>query len=243
MNELPTIVDLSQELYQGQPVYPGHPPTLSFPVTRVQRLPTGRWTFAVGGLLLSEHAGTHTDGFVHMDDDPQAQSVDRLPLHQFLTPGFCADLSAMEPGATITAADLRAAGCEVPRCGTVLIHTGHYARTFPQPLYLQRYAGLGREAMEWLADQGAINVGVDTPSVDPAPDPPDEWKPAHAVCRERKVLNTENLGDLRSVAGRRFVYVGLPLRVRGGTAGPTRAAALLFEDGDWPQWAQAIQTA
>lgn len=238
---LPTIVDLSQELFQGQPVYPGHPPTLSFPVTHVQHRPDGRWTFAVGGLLLSEHAGTHTDGFVHMDDDPQAPSVDRLPLGLFLTPGFCADLSGIEPGATIRPADLEAAGCEVPRGGAVLIHTGHYGRTFPTPAYLQRYAGLGRAAMEWLAERGAVNVGVDTPSVDPAPDPPGEWKPAHAVCRERRVLNTENLGDLRPVAGRRFLYVGLPLRVRGGTAGPTRAAAVLFEDGGSPAWLDQLR--
>jgi kynurenine formamidase len=238
---MPQIVDLSQELFQGQPVYPGHPPTLSFPVTRVQRLPDGRWTFAVGGLLMSEHGGTHTDGFCHMDDSPDAASIDRLPLNLFITPGTCVDVQTVEPGETITPAHLEAAGCVVPAGGTVLVHTGHYARTFPKPAYLQRYAGLGRAAMEWLADRGAVNVGIDAPSVDPAPDPAGEWKPAHAVCRERGVLNSENLGDLSPVAGRNFLYVGLPLKVRGGTAGPTRAVALLFEDGGWPEWATRLQ--
>ena len=37
--------------------------------------------------------------------------------------------------------------------------------------------------------------------------------------------NTENLGDLRPVAGKRFRYIGFPLRIRRGSGSPIRAGA------------------
>ena len=86
--------------------------------------------------------------------------------------------------------------------------------------------------MEYLSDAGIANVGIDCPSVDVEPHTGDEWKPAHAVCRERRMLNTENLGDIRPVVGKSFYYMGLPLKIRGGTAGPIRAVAILDFAGE-----------
>ena len=48
-----------------------------------------------------------------------------------------------------------------------------------------------------------------------------------APCRDRGVLNTENLANLESVVGKRFLYIGLPLRLVGGTGCPIRAVAML----------------
>ena len=49
--------------------------------------------------------------------------------------------------------------------------------------------------------------------------------PAHRTCRDRGVINTENLANLESVVGKRFLYIGLPLRLVGGTGCPIRAVA------------------
>jgi kynurenine formamidase len=38
--------------------------------------------------------------------------------------------------------------------------------------------------------------------------------------------NTENLGDMRPVVGQEFYYLGLPLKITEGTAGPIRAVAI-----------------
>jgi kynurenine formamidase len=50
--------------------------------------------------------------------------------------------------------------------------------------------------------------------------------PAHRTCRDRGVLNTENLANLEDVTGKRFLYIGLPLRLVGGTGCPIRAVAM-----------------
>lgn len=225
------IVDLSQEIFSGSPVYRGHQPTIVHRLRSVEQLPDGKWTFAVSALVLSDHCGSHTDAFTHMDPRPEAKSVDQLELDWFHGPAVCLDVRHVAPGEFIRRADLEQAlarsGLSIPRGGTVLLYTGHYGRTFPRPAYNERHPGLDREATEWLADQGAVNIGIDCPSVDVEPHKGEEWKPAHTVCRERGVLNTENLGDLSPVAGKAFYYMGLPLRIRGATAGPIRAVAIL----------------
>ncbi len=83
--------------------------------------------------------------------------------------------------------------------------------------------------MNWIADRGCVNVGIDSPSVDSSQAMKDRGYWAHKVCRERKVLNVENLGNLKEVAGTKFVFSCLPLKVRDGTGSPVRAVAIYFE--------------
>jgi kynurenine formamidase len=232
------MVDLSQEIFQGLPVYQGHQPTVIFPMKKCQELPGGRWSFAVNTLLISEHCGTHTDSFIHMDPRPEALATHEIPLSWYAGPGICLDVSMVPPAEFITRDHLNAALAAVqqplPAGGHVLIYTAHYERYFGKPDYNQRHPGLDRGAMEYLADAGVRNIAIDCPSIDVEPHQGDEWKPAHSVCRERGLLNTENLGDLRPVVGKAFYYMGLPLRLRGGTAAPIRAVALVAEGGGIP---------
>ena len=112
---------------------------------------------------------------------------------------------------------------------TVLLYTGHFNRCYPSMEWLLQYPGLDREAMLWLANAGVVNVGIDSPSIDSSAEMKSKNYPAHAVCRERKVLNTENLGHLDKVVGKRFDFIGLPLLIRKGSASPIRAVAVFEE--------------
>jgi kynurenine formamidase len=49
------------------------------------------------------------------------------------------------------------------------------------------------------------------------------------VCREQGITHYENLANLDKLAGRRFTFVGFPLRIRGGTGSPVRAVAVVGE--------------
>jgi kynurenine formamidase len=50
------------------------------------------------------------------------------------------------------------------------------------------------------------------------------------VCAERRVTHIENLCNLDKLLGRRFTFIALPLKIRGGTGSPVRAVAILDED-------------
>lgn len=233
----PTIIDLTQEIYNDMPVYPGHQRTAIFPVkthAETKIMYGTQHTSATMGVLLSDHGPTHTDAFNHIDASPDAPSIERLPLELFYTDAVCLDVSHVRAGEYITRhvlqEALRRAGLTFPRGGTVLLYTGQYDRAYGSEDWLYHYPGLDHQAMAWLADEGAVNVGIDAPSIDSSVEMKHRNYPAHRVCRERRVLNTENMANLGRVAGKRFTYVGFPLPIRGGTGSPVRAVALLFED-------------
>jgi len=232
------IVDLSQTVFSGSPVYRGHQPTVIHPLKSVEELPDGRWTFAINGVFMSDHCGTHTDSFRHMDGSPSAEGIHELPVEMFQGLGVCLDLSTTDPTSFITreavveAATMADVDFANHPPKVVLIYTGHYGRTFPKPLYGSQHPGLDRAAMTWLADKGVINVGIDCPSIDIEPHSGNEWKPAHSVCRERRILNTENPCTLSEWVSRSFYYMGLPIKIVNGTAGRIRAVAILLDEED-----------
>jgi kynurenine formamidase len=49
------------------------------------------------------------------------------------------------------------------------------------------------------------------------------------MCREYGIHHYENLANLRELVGRRFTFVGFPLKIRDGTGSPVRAVAVLEE--------------
>ena len=228
------LIDLSQEIYEGAPVFPGHPQTKitvvdTFEGTRKRF--TENYGYTAEKIELSTHGTTHVDAISHIDDRPGALSIEKIPLSWFYTPGICIDLSHVPPKAYYTVEmiqeALRKDGLEIQSGDTVLLYSGHYARTYPTPAYLTDYPGLSREAAEWIYGKGVKNIGQDAPSHDSALT---TSFPAHQVCKEMGTLNMENLGDLSPVAGKRFQFIAFPLRIRSGSGSPIRAVAVLEED-------------
>ncbi|MGD0218491.1 MAG: cyclase family protein [Desulfobaccales bacterium] len=225
------IIDLSQEIYTGMPVYPGHLKTviwthLSHEECRRQ-LGTD-FSYETRGLLLCDHGPTHIDSVSHMSRDPNAESVDQLALEKCITSGVCVDVSDVplktQFGREKIEFELKKQGLDIRPGDTVLFYTAHYDRYYGQPIYMTDYPGLNREATEYVIDQGAVNFGVDSPS-------PDMWYdktyPCHTVCAERGVTHIENLCNLDKLLGKRFTFIALPLKIRGGTGSPVRAVAIL----------------
>jgi kynurenine formamidase len=224
------IIDLSQEIYQGMPVWPGHIKTVIWDHDTHESTAANGYSWMSKGIMMCDHGPTHVDAINHIDPTPGAPAINEIPLEKFYTDGLCLDVSEVEPGKYITKGVLQKAcekaGLTIKKGDTVILYTGHYPRRYNTPEWLTNYAGLDREGTLWLCDQGIVNIGIDAPSIDT---PKDRTFPAHVACRERSMLNIENLGDLRPVVGKRFKFIGFPLKIRGGTGSPIRAVAILDE--------------
>ncbi|MBP3949958.1 cyclase family protein [Bacillus suaedae] len=223
------IIDLSQEIYQGMPVLPLQQQTLIFPnVTHEVSKQKMGFAFANNNLIFNEHGPTHSDAIYEYD--PDGDTIDKMPLEWFFGPAICLDLSHVSPDSQITKAQLKDAllkSEQVIEPGEiVLIHTGHYERTFGTNEWLTKHTGLSYQAAKWLAEQEVKNIGIDTPSID---HPDDQKYSGHLVCREYQITNTENLCNLDKVINQRFLYIGLPLKIRGGTGSPIRAVAVVMD--------------
>lgn len=239
------LVDLSTPIYEGMPVYPGHQRTAVFDMKTHEetksRYGEDALTTTTKGILVSDHGPTHTDALNHFNPADDALSIEEMPLHMFYTGAVCLDATHIQSGEDyLTTDDIKAsiedADLEIKRGDTVLLHTGHWNRNWGNEEWLTEYGGLTREATEWLADRGVVNIGIDAPSVDSSKEMgrrqrgEDDHYPSHQVCKERNITNTENMTNLDKVVDRRFTYIGFPLAVEGGTGSPIRAVALVDED-------------
>lgn len=227
------LIDLTQAIYQGMGVYPGHLKTVIWEHASHEETRSrfeGGFSFASMGVLLCDHGPTHVDALSHLDPRPEAASIDQMALDTFYGEGTCIDISHKAPHEYITAGDLDRAlarsGAELRQGDILLIYTGVYDRVHGTPAYMNQYPGLDESAARWLVDKGVKAFGVDNPSPD---NPISRTYPVHMMCRERGITHYENLANLDQVVGKRFTFVGFPLKIQGGTGSPVRAVAVLGE--------------
>ncbi|MEQ9583146.1 MAG: cyclase family protein, partial [Arenibacter sp.] len=162
------IIDLSQEIFSGMPVYK------SLPEVRMEMYASHEeWdgitdsitvSPSVYKLDMSEHTGTHVDSLSHMAPEFKGQSIDTMPLSMFYTEGICLDLSHKGLMELIEPADLVLAcskgNLTIKRGDTVLVHTDHYRRTYGSADW-GRGPGLSVAATQWLGEQGISAFGVE----------------------------------------------------------------------------------
>lgn len=228
---MPEIIDLSQEIFDGMPVFSGLPP-----VEITVYASHEQWdgisdsevvSPAVNRLVLGEHTGTHVDAINHMARQYRGQSIETMPLTMFYTEGICLDLSDKGRRALIERADLEralsGAGLEIKPGDTVLLYTDHYRRAFGTDDW-PHGPGVSIEAARWLGQQRIAAFGVETMSPGVAGV---SNKEVHHICGELGFTHYENMINLHRLIGRgRFRFIGLPLRIRGGTGSPVRAVAV-----------------
>lgn len=231
---MPEIIDLSQEIYTGMPVFSGMPEvSITTHVSHEEWdgiTDSGIVSPAVNRLELSEHTGTHVDALNHMGRPYRGQSIETMPLTMFYTEGLCLDLSDKGLRALIEIEDLTRALtlANLTLCpgDTVLLYTDHFRRTFGTSDWVHN-PGLSADAARWLGAQGIAAFGVEamSPGVRKVSN-----KDVHRICGEMGFTHYENLINLHQLIGRgRFRFIGLPLKIRGGTGSPVRAVAV-FED-------------
>jgi kynurenine formamidase len=225
------IIDLSQEIFTGMPVFPGLPDVaITMHVSHEQwdGIPDSDVVSpAVNRLELGEHTGTHVDALNHMGREFRGQSIETMPLTMFYTEGICLDLSHKGLRELIEPVDLEralsAAGLEIRQGDTILLYTDHYRRAFGTDDW-DHGPGLSAEAARWLGQQKIATFGVETmsPGVRHVSN-----KQVHRICGELGFTHYENMINLHQLVGRgRFRFIGLPLRIRGGTGSPVRAVAV-----------------
>lgn len=231
MNE---IIDLSQEIYEGMPVYKNLPQVKmtihnSHEEWNGIKNPT-TITPAVHKLELGEHTGTHVDAINHMEIQHKGKSIEKMPLSMFYTEGICLDFSnkslreLIEPE-EIELACLKA-NLEIKEGDTVLLYTDHYRKHFNTENW-GNGPGISISCARWLGEKKIAAFGVETmsPGVSGISN-----KEVHHICGEMNFTHYENLINLHSLIGRgRFRFIGLPLKIRGGTGSPVRAVAV-FEN-------------
>ena len=90
--------------------------------------------------------------------------------------------------------------------------------------------GLTRESTDFLAEQGAVVIGVDNISTDVWPSKEkDNWIPVHSSMLSIKgvpIMQNVYLEELAADKVYQFAWFGAPLKLRGADGAPMRPVAL-----------------
>jgi arylformamidase len=208
----PAIIDLTQPVRSGMPVFPDDPevafgPAAAKPPWRVTRLSLGT------------HTGTHIDAAAHYA--PGGATIDAYPLERFLLPIHVVrvDLGAGE------AAPWSILSATVPddlAGQAVLLHTGWDRYWGEDAAFDHPY--LAEDAARGLVDRGVALVGTDAFNVDSTSAGTTH---AHEVLLGADVLIVENLTRLEALEpGRPYTCAFVPLRLEGADGSPIRAYAI-----------------
>ena len=225
------MIDLSQEIFPGMPVFDGHPQVSMLPaVTHEQREKLKNPSTVspvVHHLHLSEHTGTHVDAFNHFGRKHYGGSIDTMPLDMFYTEGICLNLSGKGPLELIDIQDVEKAltesGQEIRPKDTVLLYTDHFRRCWGTGQW-NNGPGITADVARWFGEREISAFGVETrsPGVMGVSN-----KEVHDICGEMGYTHYENMVNLYRLIGKgRFRFIALPLRIRGGTGSPVRAVAV-----------------
>ena len=225
------IIDLSQEIYEGMPVYKDLPQVkMSIHNTHEEwngELDSKTRTPAVHKLELGEHTGTHVDAINHMAKQYKGQSIDTMPLSLFYTEGICLDFSNKGFQELIDVDDIidacKKENIVIKEKDTVLLYTNHYKKAFGTENW-NKGPGITADAARWLGNKKVSAFGVETmsPGV-----PGISNKEVHYICGELNFTHYENMINLNQLIGRgRFRFIAFPLKIKGGTGSPVRAVAI-----------------
>lgn len=224
------LIDLSQDIYEGMMVYPGHLKTVVFQHATHEETAVrfeGGFSFQTLGLMLNDNGPTHVDSFSHLDPTPGAATIDQMPLDLFFGPAICLDVSHVQAHSDIEAAHLddalSASGLDLLEGDMLFLYTATFDRHGGTTRYLTDFPGLGESGARWIVDRGVKTFGVDSPTPD---NPTSRTYPCHMMCRREHITHYENL-KLTEVVGTRFTFIGFPLKVIGAHGGPTRAVAMV----------------
>jgi len=147
-------------------------------------------------------------------------------------------VESLPAGEPVTADELlaiEAAGVAAGEGDVVLVRTGYLAH-WPDPDALAAHRGAGPDigAAQLLAERGVLAVGSDTETfeVQPAPDrgTPANPQPVHTLLlieRGIYILESLDLEGLARAGAREFLFVALPLAIRGATGSMVDPVAIV----------------
>jgi len=214
-----------------------------FPGLKKEDMPDSEG-WAVEVVQLSTHNGTHLDAPYHfhstMDGGKPSLTIDEVPLDWCLQPGVKLDFRDRADGYVVTAADveqeLSRIGHDLQPLDIVVVNTAAGKR-YGEDDYVSSGCGMGYEATMYLLERGVRLTGTDAwswdaPFVHTAKKYADSgdasliWE-GHKAGRDIGYCHLEKLHNLEALPADGFTVSCFPVKIRGASAGWTRAVAIL----------------
>lgn len=234
------MIDLSHSFDSDTIYWPNSPTTFQLERQSYGKTPAG-FFYASNTFCTPEHGGTHLDAPIHFGEGKW--TTDQIPVERLIRPAVLIDISAKaetDPDYRLTREDVEAwekNHGQIPSGSIVLLRTGWSSRWPERKRYLGddtpgdasnlHFPSYGESAARILVDERHVSVlGIDTASIDHGPSTDFI---VHQIANGANVPGLENLTNLDSVPATGAWIIALPMKIAGGSGGPLRAVALVWE--------------
>jgi kynurenine formamidase len=220
LNRQCSFVDLSHTVEHGLITYKGLPAPiicdfLSREQSRASYVPGT--DFQIGKIEMVANTGTYIDSPFHRYEDGKDLSELELTSLANLDGQVLRAKGEEQRAVNVSAFE----GLDV-RGKAILIHTG-WDRHWRSDKYFEgTHPFLTRNAAQFLADNGAALVGIDSYNID---DTADLARPAHTILLGAGIPIVEHMCNLDQLPDKEFTFFAVPVKVKGMGTFPVRAFA------------------
>ncbi len=197
--------------------------------------------YSANGFTTAEHGGTHLDAPIHFYKD--RYTADEIPLDKFIGNAVVIDASKSceeNRDYLFGISDFEKWENKHGKIteGTIVLLMSGYGKYWPNrenymgtsergtgAVEKLHFPGLSEEGAKWLVEKRKIKaVGIDTPSIDYGQS---KYFKAHVILCEANTPILENVANLNLLPAKGFEVIALPMKIKGGSGGPTRIIAVL----------------
>jgi len=213
-------IDLTQNLQNGMPVYPGDP-SPSFELYRSIEKDGVNLT----KLVMGSHTGTHLDAPRHFI--PNGIGIDQIPPNKLIGEAYVADFSGKKIGSGILASDFRPIEKHIGLDDIVVCYTG-CSEHWDDNSILRNYTYLTKDAADYLVSKRVRAVGIDFLSVE-------QFEATEAVTHKTLlgsgIFIIESLSNaLKRFLGQRILIICMPIKLKDGDGASSRVVAVPIMD-------------
>jgi kynurenine formamidase len=209
--------DLTHNLSNGMPIYPGDPPPSFENYSTLQKDGVN-----LTKIFMGSHTGTHLDAPRHFI--PDGIGIDRIPPDKLIGEAYVTDLSKKPIGSGITSKDLRRELDEkIVMDDIVVVYTG-CSKHWGEESINREYTYLTGDAANYLVSKRVRAVGIDFLSVE-------KFKASEPVVHKtllgKGIFIIESLSDaLKQFVGKRILMICMPIKLQDGDGAPARVVAV-----------------
>lgn len=203
------IIDLTAEIYDKMPVYPGDPEVR---IEEVYSL--DKDGYSVSRIQINDHVGTHVETQSHLITGKKLQDE---PLERFIGIAAIIDVRTGK----VEVEDVKKHEDLVEGCNILILRSGYSQKRQEIDIEDKEKPALSLDTVKWIISKGIKIFGIDAFDFDLSP-----TYDGHKLFFEKGVLIVEGLVNLEAINSNKVKLYVIPARIRGVASCPCRVFAI-----------------
>lgn len=211
------FVDLSWDITEQTPIYPGDPKPKIAVATILES--DG---YNLSSVYIGTQTGTHVDAPYHFSNE--GDTIEKMELDFFFGEAVVIRVTDKKPNEKITMDDVMPYDEKIREGTIILFNTNWYKKVGTEEFFEHPYVSI--EVAEYLVNKGVRFLCIDTINADQTGGT--EF-PVHDLFAEKRLMIGENWAYFDNIDFDNVFIAAFPLKIVGTDGSPVRAVAMEIE--------------